>query len=829
MSILLQLAYRELIQNLRKLWPTIVTLVLAIAAIVVVKGGVALVTSHYELAGREILGGDLVVSAGAPITVTQSPTLTALQQAGAKFNTVIQANSVLRTSKNTETAFASVKVISATYPLVGTLALGSGASYTPLAATDILVEPALLGRLHLAVGDQILLGKATFTIRDTIAHEPDSTISPFALGLRVMVSSAGWELAALDRTGSRIDYQVRVVAPAATLLDPELTTRIRADFPAVRVTVRTPADGPASLMRILRIAERFFLTVTITTLALAVISMYVSVSRYLATRLRLIALFRTLGMQRWQTLVFFLVLTGSLGLVSGVAGVMLGNLLTWLGTPYLAMLLSITPVPTFAPTFVLGGLLVGLGTSIVANGVLFLTLLQIRPVAILRARMDTGVMVWPIRLLVLSLLMLLGGLLLFFVIQNVRTVLYLTAGLAGSTVVLLVLLSYLTRWLSHFQKKAQPFLLRSIFSYFVAPGNQTSLIQAGLALAITAIATILLLQVNLLDTIKNYAARDAPSLVLFDVQPTEYDAVQEITQPYGVLLPIIRGKIMMIDDKTLDSAEDLPRRGGRREFSLTYRDELLATEKIVSGAWWRAGTTAAEVSVESDTAADFGIRLGSRITFDIHGVPVRATVTSIREVTSRTSGPWFVFVTSPIVLREAPRTYFSLLQVPATEKIALQNKLAHTFPAISIADTSDLAKTITTIAEQVSGAIALLTAFTMVSSIVVLLAIIQSAFAGQSRDLLRLRIIGASRRYLWLRYLLEIVIYLAITITPAFTLAVGSVWILKKFVFEFQTALVGSWSLVLIPLLYLLIGVLTSALLLRGKLQERLAIRSGEV
>ena len=92
----------------------------------------------------------------------------------------------------------------------------------------------------------------------------------------------------------------------------------------------------------------------------------------------------------------------------------------------------------------------------------------------------------------------------------------------------------------------------------------------------------------------------------------------------------------------LESYEDVRGRGGlSREFTITYRSNLEANEKLVDGEWWDAtpAVDQPEVSIEESLRERFSIQVGDEMRFDVLGrVITRASPASAKS-TCATSAP----------------------------------------------------------------------------------------------------------------------------------------------------------------------------------------------
>src|SRR5690606_5743801 len=92
----------------------------------------------------------------------------------------------------------------------------------------------------------------------------------------------------------------------------------------------------------------------------------------------------------------------------------------------------------------------------------------------------------------------------------------------------------------------------------------------------------------------------------------------------------------------------------RREYRSTYRDTLQTSETLVAGEWWGAdqspGRDVYEVSLDRDVAAELGVGLGDRIDWDVQGIRVPTTITSLRMVDWARMEPNFYAVFEPAAL-----------------------------------------------------------------------------------------------------------------------------------------------------------------------------------
>ena len=89
------------------------------------------------------------------------------------------------------------------------------------------------------------------------------------------------------------------------------------------------------------------------------------------------------------------------------------------------------------------------------------------------------------------------------------------------------------------------------------------------------------------------------------------------------------------------------------------------------------------ISVEQEIATVLDLQLGDRLTYDVAGERVTATVTSFREVQWDTFTPNFFLVFSPGVIDASAGTYISSLHLKPEQRRLLP-EMVRRFPEVTI-------------------------------------------------------------------------------------------------------------------------------------------------
>ena len=153
------------------------------------------------------------------------------------------------------------------------------------------------------------------------------------------------------------------------------------------------------------------------------------------------------------------------------------------------------------------------------------------------------------------------------------------------------------------------------------------------------------------------------------------------------------------------------------------------------------------MSVEQKFADSLDWKLGDRITFDIAGRHLTATITSFREVSWDSFRPNFFVLVSPGALDDYPASWITAVSVPKTQP-RFTAELVERFPNLTVIDVEATLAQVRDTADQVSVVVQVVFWFSLAAGILVLLAAIS---ASQDERLLEggvMRVLGGSRRQL---------------------------------------------------------------------------------
>jgi len=204
-----------------------------------------------------------------------------------------------------------------------------------------------------------------------------------------------------------------------------------------------------------------------------------------------------------------------------------------------------------------------------------------------------------------------------------------------------------------------------------------------------------------------------------------------------------------------DGREERGRGFANREQNLTWAAQIGPDNVITEGKWFAAEDHGKPlVSVATDYQESMQLKLGDRMTFDVAGETIEATISSFRRVQWDSLQPNFFLMFPPGLLEGAAGTWMASAQFRPTEPSAIA-QLVRRFPGVSIFDMDDLLNQVRSIIDKAVLAVQSVFLFTLLAGVVVLLAAVQATRDERRYESAMLRTLGASRRTVLLGVLME--------------------------------------------------------------------------
>jgi putative ABC transport system permease protein len=774
MRFVLRMALRETRASWQRLLFFFLCLALGVGAIVALRSVIQSVRAVVTGEARTLIAADLLLSTGQGWTEPAQRAFTRrlTPAAGVRQRSeAIETATMVRPADGGKAVARMVELrgVDSAFPLYGRVRLRGGQpfSHALLSNRGAIVRPELLAQLDLHVGDSLLIGGQTFTIRGVLEGEPGSRSSGFSLGPRVLIDRQTLVDTGLLGFGSRARHQLMLRVDPARLesLTRELRDAMRNEFVNVRSWRNTESDVGEDLER----AENYLSLVGLVVLVLGGIGVSSVTRVFIEQKLKSIAVLKCVGARTSQVLGVYLVQIMALGLAGSVLGV---------GFARLALLIVARYVGGTGPTgepisyqltasAVGQGVLVGLLVALLFSLVPLLRVRRIRPSLLLRQEAGSGGRDWlriGAGILVAIALVAVAG----WQAGSPRVGLIVCVGFVAVALVL-----WLAGWVlikaTRPLQSARSFAVRHAALRLDRPGNQTRVVLLAVGLGCFFIVGVRAVQVNLLGQFSFDLSSDSPDMFLIDIQQDQSPGVIAMVTPrvpQGAgpprLLPVLRARVTGVRGREvrLDDVEDVRGRGSlAREYTVTYRPRPEANERIVAGRFWDATPSPrAEVSIEQSIRDRFKIQVGDTMRFDVLGQPIEARVTSVRAVNWRdVRAGGFMFVFRPGVLEAAPHGFIAPMRGPdgPEARARLQRDLVTAFPNVSVIDLREVLDTARSVIRTITLGVSVVGGLVIATGLMILSGAVAMTRFRRSYEAAILKTLGASPRTIGTLLLVE--------------------------------------------------------------------------
>lgn len=823
MRFTLLMALRESRRSRRRLALYLSAVSLGVAALVAINSFSANVSAAVRAQARELLGADLELRSRGPFPDSIE---TVLDSAAAA--RVTSFGSMVLAPRSGLTRLFQVRAIDGGFPFYGIILTEPPGLWARFqAARGVLVDPAVLVHLDARVGDTVSIGDSRFPILGVVTDAPGDVGLRTAIGPRVFLPAQYLGETNLLRFGSRAQYRAYLRIPDGAALQ-QFLNRHNALFERHRIRTETAAEEEADISEALGRLARYLGLVGLVALLLGGLGVGSAVSVFVREKLGGAALLRCLGAPARTVLAIYVIQAVALGTLGAAAGVVLGLAVQMVLPLVVADFLPVrVSVAVDWPT-VWAGLGIGATTAAAFALLPLLRLKDVPPLRALRREFDaspTRSLRDPWRIAVIAAL--LAGLVLVSVWQAPNAgvgfafagaVLFATGVLWGAARLLMTVIR------RHFPKRASYVIRQGVANLF-RPENQTVPVTLAIGFGVFLVATLYVVQRNLVDQFSLDASSDRPNLVLFDIQVDQRDGVAAVLRerglPTGDQTPIVPARIARVNGQP---AESLPSRWAvRREYRHTYRDTLVDGERLVDGTWWTASRPTGalpRISIEEEVAGELGVGLGDRITWNVQGVEMETQIASLRRVAWARFQPNFFVVFEPGVLERAPQTFVMITRSDDPARRAeVQRDVVLAYPNVSALDLTLVQRALDGMLRSVSLAVRFMALFSIGAGLVILVGALAASRFQRLREAVLLKTMGATGGQIRRIMLTEYVAWGSLAALIGVLLAGAAGWALVTYFFESSyhlpaLELAGVW--IVVCALTAAVGLANSGEALRG-------------
>ncbi len=771
LSLAIRFALRELRGGLTGFYVFLACIALGVAAISGVNSVARSITSGIAQEGKLLLGGDIAFrTVHRQITAAERDWIVSQGQV----SEAATMRAMARLPNGSDQSLIELKAVDSNWPLDGALKTQPANAFD---MESVVVDPILLSRLELNIGQTIKVGSAELLIAGTIEDEPDRVSEGIALGPKVIMSLAALEQTKLVQPGSLINWTTRLnLSDGSDDNLKQVIKQAKEQFPEAGWRIRSRVNAAPGLTRNVERFSQFLTLVGLTALIVGGVGVANAVRAFLDTKSHVIASFKSLGAPAYFVFSVYLIQILLLALVGIAIGLLVGALLPIIAKSVLADILPVGSADIFHPAALLTAIAYGLLT---AMAFALWPLGQARDIpatALFRnaARDDAP---WPRLIYVVSTAIVVLALVSLAIYQagDRRIALTFVGGIAASFV-LLRGVSMTIQWVARRYPQVRSTPLRLAIGNIHRPGALTPSVVLSLGLGLALLVALALIDSNLRNQISSNIPEKAPDFFFVDIQSTEFEpfkaSLNELA-PKGEVqtLPMLRGRIVSIND--VPSAKINAKEGGRwvlrGDRGITYSADLPTNATLEQGKWWAADHSGENLlSFSAEEADEVGVSVGDVIVVNVLGRNISARVSNLRHVEWQSMSMNFVMVFSPNTFAGAPHAHLATLRVG--EKSTLDGEetdaqvkrdgeilkaVTTKYPTVTTVRVRDALNAVNDLISQLATAIRAAALLALAASILVLGGALAAGNRARIHDAVVLKTLGATRRTLISAFVIE--------------------------------------------------------------------------
>ena len=658
------------------------------------------------------------------------------------------------------------------YPFFGGLELRSGVLYPSnarlLKQEEALLSPELQIQLGVQVGDEFEIGEGVYKVRDFIEKDLGQSFSAFSLAPKVYITVQNIEATELIQTGSIVSksYHYKFSQELSTSKIKQLQKKILS--PGIRLS--TPDRNGDQISRLLNYLNDFLGLSSLMAFTLVCIGLHYYYKSQADRWYSEAALLKYLGIKKSQiffAFFFFMALVGGGGtLLTMLLGMLLSPFIQILIVPYLGA--------DFQLNFYWKTPLIVVFIAVIGNVSLSIPviypILKSRTAAVFNSKIASS------RVKMLSFCYIPFTAFMFAMAVGLSNSFLLGAlfiGLVIGVLIITTLSAILFLYLGAFISNRAGGSAKLSMRYLTHYKASTITMVSSLALSVGLMILIPGIQKSIELEIMGEDVSNRSSFFLFDIQEEEVQALEDFCEHHSfglaTVLPMVRSRILKINsndfNRSINSGftreEEFRQRFRNRVVNLSYGSQIPEGDKVTEGKWfedrynWETEEWA-EISIETRYAKRLGIELGDRVEFEVLGMPVKAEVTSIRQVNWTRFNPNFFLILQPGTLEMAPKTWLaSSSHFSEKEQIRFQELLFERFPTISVVNVDQIAERVFGIIQQMSSALIGMSVMSLLVAFIVLGTLIYQKVLMRRNDLGLLKILGMTEKRVTLLIVME--------------------------------------------------------------------------
>ena len=788
-NLILKYAFRDLVRNYQKIFSIILTLFISLfilSAILTIEDSLK---KELDDNAKSLLGGDLEIDynrvQGNLELVDKVRKFTTIS-AMVEFTTMVSSIN----DNNNQSLFTRIKTVDEKYPLYGEVV------HEPIGAMDrihqekntIIVNENIFKTLDLKVNEKIKVQSQLFTVVGVIKSLPD--VSGFvAFGDFAITSKVTLELLKLNSLGSFLNYEYKVKFNEGdnTKVTRNKIKEIFKDDLTVRL--RYPENSASGLRRVIDNFSQFLSLVSISAMLIAGIGIANTLLSFINQSNMSIAVKKSLGFFSLDIkTIYYLQLLILLTFVS-VASYALSFLLVPVADVYLSQGLGLNIKPLFSLTNFIKIFLVGMLVLIIFSIPTINAIDQVKASNLFRNVFQNLQFYYSKKSIFVSLLFL-SALMMLFVIGSARPLYSLIYFLAFFIcLIVFFLLSKFIVFLLKSLKNISNIPLKVSIKNITQTKGITPITIMSLGLGVTLLLTLALVGTNFKREIAKSIPEIAPDYFFIGIQNSDRDlfesAIIEMDSNAKLeIVPLVATgivKINGIDPRTYIKKDNNSYWVIGSDRRSSWAAEVLEDNPITEGEWWDLSKpNKLQISLDSEVAKDFNIKLGDVFTLNIYGREIEGKIVNFRAVDYRDLSINFAMLFNPQFANTIPHEYLATAKFKDQAKFK-ESKLLEILPSISIIRIADYLTKVTSILNKVFIAVILISAITIIIGLIVISsAIIVQGKIKEFQNLV-FKILGFSKKEIILSSLIEfILIFFSVILIAIIFAVIGSYYVIEN-------------------------------------------------
>ena len=707
-NLILKYAFRDLVRNYRKIFSIILTLFISLfilSAILTIEDSLK---KELNDNAKFLLGGDVEIDynrvQGNLELVDKVREFTTISSM-VEFTTMVSG-----TNDTNQSLFTRIKTVDKKYPLYGEVI------HEPVGAMDrihqekntIIVNENIFKTLDLKVNEKIKVQNQLFTVVGVIKSLPD--VSGFvAFGDFAITSRETLEILKLNSLGSFLNYEYKVKFNEGdnTKITRNKIKEIFKDDLTVRL--RYPENSASGLRIIIDNFSQFLSLVSISAMLIAGIGIANTLLSFINQSNMSIAVRKALGFFSLNIkTIYYLQLLILLTFVS-IAAYALSFLLVPVADAYLSEGLGLSIKPLFSLTNFIKIFLVGMLVLIIFSIPTINAIDQVKASNLFRNVFQNLQFYYSKKSIFVSLLFL-SALIMLFVIGSARP-LYSFVYFIVFFICLIVffLLSKFVVFLLKSLKNRSNIPLKISIKNITQTKGITPITIMSLGLGVTLLLTLALVGTNFKREIAKSIPEIAPDYFFIGIQNPDRDLFESTiiemdSNTKLEIVPLIATGIVKIngtDPRTYIKQDNNSYWVIGSDRRSSWAIEVPEDNPIIEGEWWDLSKpNKLQISLDSEVAKDFNIKLGDIFTLNIYGREIEGKIVNFRAVDYRDLSINFAMLFNPQFANTIPHEYLATAKFKDQTKFK-ENKLLEILPSISIIRIADYLTKVTNILNKV--------------------------------------------------------------------------------------------------------------------------------